>query len=205
MRSRRSRRTPPRPARASRAASVRPARARAGAPRPRPRPAPGRTCTPAAPRAPRARASTRAGSPPPRTRGTRDCHAGARRASGTTNAGASSSDDDKPATVEEDVAAAQLGGELVAGEVALEDLPPRPVPEHALLHADGGRIGSHRGIDDHELAGDAACFVEETQAVRLFEVSVEMAREQAVEFAVLERERERLTRHERACRNPLLR
>src|SRR5512133_2172699 len=192
MRSRTSRRTPPRRARASGATAGLHRRARAGARGPPRSPAPGRTCKRAARTAGCARAATRADNQPRRTRGKSRGPVAATRASGTSCAGASRADDDEPAALVQHLAVAQLGRKLLAGEDALEHRPARAVIEHPCLVALDRRGRPGHGGDDDELGRDAPRLGEEALAVVLLEVAVEVTREHAVERAVPERELERV-------------
>lgn len=94
-------------------------------------------------------------------------------------------------------AAAELGGELLGDEHALEDLPARAVVQHAFIPALGLFIGLTATADDHELGREAARLGDEARAVVLFEVAVEVAREEPIERAVLERQVERVALDER--------
>ena len=87
--------------------------------------------------------------------------------------------------------------QLVRLEEALVDGPARAVAEDSLLHLVGdGRMVARR-VHDDELAGDAAGLGEEADTVVLLEVAVEVAGEEALEGAVLERQVERVALHER--------
>ena len=87
-----------------------------------------------------------------------------------------SGDGDEPAAVEEDLAAAELRGEPVRREVALVDLPARAVVEDPLLLLLGLDVVAQGGVDDDELARDAARLGEEALAVVALEVAVEVRR-----------------------------
>ena len=63
---------------------------------------------------------------------------------------------DEPAAVEQDLAAAELGGEALAGEEALVDGVAGAIVEDALLPLLGLDVVAQRGVDDDELRGDAA-------------------------------------------------
>jgi hypothetical protein len=92
----------------------------------------------------------------------------------------------------QDAAAAELGRELLPGEEALVDAVRRAVVEHALLPLLGRDARAPRGVHDDELAGDAARLAQEPLALAGKQVVVEVAREDAVELAVGERERQRV-------------
>jgi len=104
-------------------------------------------------------------------------------------------DDEVPALVE-DIASSELLDELASREVALVDGPDGTVLEDALLAANRfDSVASHRR-DDNELGGDAPRLGEETRPLLLLEMTVEVAREDAVERAGFERESERISLHE---------
>src|SRR3954468_5987720 len=106
------------------------------------------------------------------------------RSSGSASGAASRADDDKPASGEQRLAAAQLVCELVRVEETLVNGPPRAVVEHALLHLVRNRAVAARGVDDDELVGHSTRFGEETHAVVLVEVPVEVSGDDAVEAPV---------------------
>src|SRR6266511_3133805 len=200
MRSRTWRRRPLRRAPATGAASDRRDRARAAAGRLLRLRAPGRAGRRADLCVPRRRAWTRADTRPRRTRGTCGCRAGASRASGTSYGGGSRLDDDEPLVLEEQLAA-DLGRERLRLEVALVHLPPGAVAQHTLFPARGlDALLAHRG-DDHELRCHAPRLGEESQPLLLLEVAVEVAREDAFEGAVFERQRQRVALDEAGVRN----
>src|SRR5262249_36385196 len=145
-----------------------------------------------------------------RTRGRRRDPVGAMRPSDTSCAGASRAHDDEPATLVQHLTAAEFCRELLAGEDALEDRPPRAVPEDALFVALDRIAGAGNRRDDDELRCHAARLGEEALALGLLEVAVEVAREHAVERPGLEWERERVALDERRrrpipreCEHPL--
>src|SRR5436309_12521154 len=187
MRNRTWRRTRPRPAGASAAASVRHGRAMDAAPRLPRFPAPVRTCTPAGRTVRCGPATTRAESRPRRTRDRRGDRAGAKRATGTTSAAASRAHDDEPATLVEHLAAAELRRELRAGEVALVHRPPRAVLEDAILESLAGTIGTNGCVDHDELRRDAPRLGQKPAPLVCREMSVEMPGENTVEREGVER------------------
>src|SRR5512132_376390 len=203
MRSRRLRRTPPRRARASGVAAGPHRRARAGARGPPRSPAPARTCTRAGRTGGCARAATRADSRLRRRRGRPRGLVAAKQSSGTSCAGASRADDDEPAALVQHLAAAELGREPLAGEDALEHRPARAVPEHALFVA--RRLGARLmpRADHHELGRNPPRLGEKALTLVLLEMAVEVAREDAVERPVLERELERVAVNELRARGLL--
>src|SRR5581483_1591909 len=196
-RSRTWHRTRPRRGRASDGGSGRRGPATAAAPRPRSRPAPGRRCRRAGRRGPRAPAATRAGTPPRRTPGRHGCRAAATRATGRPNGGESRAHEHEPAALEQDLAAAELAEQPIAGEEPLVDLPARSVLQHSLLPLEARLAAVQRGVEDDELGRDPPRLGEEASPVVLLEVTVEVAREHAVERAVLERQREGVALHVR--------
>src|SRR5215204_2708235 len=153
---------------------------------------PGRGCMPAGRRAPRTPGATRCDSRPRRTRGTGDCRAAARPASGRTSAAASpaGAHDDEPVPVEENLAFAELLGELRGDEVPLVDVPARAVVQHALLPLLRFDPVVQRGIDYDELPRDSARLAEEARSLGLFEMTVEVTRHEPVKRAVFKRERQ---------------
>ncbi len=90
-------------------------------------------------------------------------------------------DDEPPAGVQD--LPAEFGGEPLRGQVALEDPVPRAVVEHPLLPALGGHAGAQGGVDDDELRRDPPSLGQEVVALAVGEVTVEVAREDAVERA----------------------
>src|SRR5919201_2029481 len=74
----------------------------------------------------------------------------------------------------------------------LVDLPARAVVEDALLPALLRVSLARAASDDDERRRDAPRLGEEPRALRLFEVAVEVAREDAIEARVRERQRERV-------------
>src|SRR5262249_18322129 len=153
---------------------------------------PGRAGMHAGPASPRGPAGTRAGSRPPHRRNRRGCRAGATRASGTRSVGASRGDEDEPAALVHDATVAELGAQLGCVEAALEDLPAGAVPEHPLLPASLRVAGPGPAPEDEQPRCHAPRLREEADPFRLLEVAVEVAREDAVEGAVREGERERV-------------
>src|SRR6266540_4548603 len=189
MRSRRWRRRLLRRAPATGEASGRPDPARAGARRPRRLRAPVRAGRRADRCVLRRPAWTRADIRPRHTRGRRGCRAGARRGSDTSCAAGSRLDDDEPLVLEEHLAA-ELSRERLRLEVALVHLPAGAVAQHALFPARGlDALLAYRG-DEHELCCDAPGLDEKVQALLFLEVAVEVAREDALEGAILERQRQ---------------
>src|SRR5262249_7924426 len=107
---------------------------------------------------------------------------------------------DEPVAGVEHTAVAELLRQRRRLEDRLRDLPPRPPVQDPLLLA--GRLLAlvETAAQEDELAGDAARLGEEPHPLGLLEVAVEVAREQAVEGAVGERERERVALDERRRR-----
>src|SRR5512132_2472099 len=137
-------------------------------------------------------AATRAEIPPRSRRGRRGCRAGARRSTGSASAVASRADGDEPAPGENRVAAAELGGEGLRLEVALENLPAGAVIQGALLPLLAGDVRLDGRVDDHELPGHAPGLAAKRLPVGRLEMPVEVCGEDALERAVLERELERV-------------
>src|SRR5262249_25022842 len=127
--------------------------------------------------------------------GTYSGPASARQATGTASRGAH---DHEPAARVQHVAA-ELRGKSIRVEHALEDGPRRPVLERPVLPALPRLVVSSRPAAEHnELRRDAARLREELHALLLDEVAVEVAREDALERAVRERQRKRVALHELA-------
>src|SRR6185295_2924457 len=147
-------------------------------------------------------ATTRAGSPPPHTPGSARCHAAATESSGTNACGRSRLNGDEPTAREQDLAVAELGGELLRLEEALVDLPARAVVQDSLLPFDRLDVLAERGVDDHELGRDPTRLGEKGDAVVLLEMAVEVAREDAFKRPVGEGERKRVALDEPGSRNP---
>src|SRR5438034_2038321 len=200
MRSRRSRRRRLRRARATGEASGPLDRATAGARRPRRPRAPGQTGRRVGRRVPRRPARTRVDIRPRRRPGTRGCRGGARRGTDTTSGGGSRLDDDEALILEEHPAA-DLDSEHLRLEVALVHLPPGAVAQGALFAVCRLDAFPANGRDDDDLRRHAPRFAEKAQPLLLFEVAVEVAREDALEGAVLERQGKRVTLEEAGARN----
>ena len=107
---------------------------------------------------------------------------------------------DEPATRVDDVATAELGKESRRVEEPLEDPPARSVLQHSFLPFRSLDPTVERGVDDDELWSNSACFGEEAQTLLFLEVAVEMAREDAPERAVLERQGESVSENELCAR-----
>jgi len=107
----------------------------------------------------------------------------------------SSAHDDEPGALEQNLPA-ELAGELLPGEDALVDGPPRAVREAPLFPALEGIAFARHGCDHHELRRDSPRLGEEAAALWLLEMAVEIAREDALERMVLERERKRVSLNE---------
>jgi hypothetical protein len=102
-------------------------------------------------------------------------------------AGVSSANDDEiPASVDD--LASELGREIGPDETALVHGPARSVLEHPLLPALRLVTTAEHRADDDELARYATRLGEEGSSLGLFEVAVEVAREQALERLVRERQ-----------------
>src|SRR5205823_3566535 len=130
--------------------------------------------------------------------------AAARAATGTRSGGESRRrDGDEPAPGVQHATAAELRGEVVRLEHALVHLPERAVAEHALLPALLRIALARTAADDDELGRDATRLPEERGAFGLLEVAVEVAREDALEARVGERQRERVADEELPVRHPL--
>src|SRR2546426_784754 len=105
----------------------------------------------------------------------------------------------------DDLAAAELGEQRLGGEEAFEDLPAGAVLEHALLPLRPLFAPVQRGIGNYELARHATRLREEPHALLVLEVSVEVAREGALEGAALEGKVERVSANEGCARAALAR
>src|SRR4051812_600623 len=105
----------------------------------------------------------------------------------------------------EDLAVAELSREDVRPEVALVDAPARAIVEDSLLVLVVDVRALARSFDDHELARDTAAFGDESRTVGAFEMSVEEAREEAVEACVGKRQVERVSLREARVRRLALR
>src|SRR5829696_750342 len=92
----------------------------------------------------------------------------------------------------EHVAAAELLGELVGIEVTLVDVVARPIVENALVDLVASDAGLHGRVDHDELRSDTARLREETFAVLVAQVAVEVAGEHAVKARVGEGKSERV-------------
>src|SRR6266566_3650868 len=119
--------------------------------------------------------------------------------------GGSCLDGDEPAAREERSAAAELVGQRVGLEEAFVDLPARTVVEDSFLALDRLDLVVERGVDDDQLARDATRLAEKGLAVVFLEMSVEEARQHALERVVRERKRERVSLEEPRLRNLCLR
>jgi len=110
----------------------------------------------------------------------------------------SARDEEVPAPVDD--IAAELVGEVIARLLLLIQRPPRAVLEPAFLPALGAVAGAEDGCNDDEFVRDAPRLSEEAQSLRFLEVTVEVAREDALEHAVFERQLERIALHEASGR-----
>src|SRR5262249_34007637 len=99
--------------------------------------------------------------------------------------------------------AAELALEHAWSEDALVHLPARTVVQHAFLPALVRVALARLAAEDDQLASHSPRFGEELHALRLFEVAVEEAREDALERAVLERQREGVAGDECRARDAL--
>src|SRR5262249_29577510 len=104
---------------------------------------------------------------------------------------------------EEDSAAAQLREEDVRLEEPFVDPPAGTVVEDAVFPARCRQLGPPQRADDHELGGDSPRLREEANALGLLQVAVEVAREKAIERAVVERKLESVTLDECGVRRLL--
>src|SRR5512142_793237 len=96
--------------------------------------------------------------------------------------------------------AAELGGERVGIEHALEDRPPRSVLQRPILPTLRRFATVVAAAEHDELRCDTTRLGEEARPLLLDEMAVEVAGEDALERAVRERQRERVTLHELSVR-----
>ncbi len=100
----------------------------------------------------------------------------------------------------EDAGASKLGDQRLGIEEPLEDSPAGSVLQSPLLPLSSLDPSVQGGVDDDELRCDATGLREELPALAFLEMPVEVAREDAFEPAILERERECVSPYERRPR-----
>src|SRR5262249_35113736 len=105
---------------------------------------------------------------------------------------ASRLDDDEPGSGEDRSAAAELRGEIVRIEVALEDLPPRAAEQQSLLPLLGFDTCSPRRVEHDQLRRHPPGLDKKARAFLVVEMAVEMTCENAFEGPVLERQLQRV-------------